>query len=581
MQSSIVKINNLSKRFDKSDNFALENINLKISYGKITGLVGADGAGKTTLIRLIAGILRPTQGSITVKDFDSIKNAQQIQSIISYMPQKFGLYEDLTVLENLRLYAELKNITGEERNSRFEKLLEFTDLKAFTGRLAGDLSGGMKQKLGLACCLIQSPDLLLLDEASVGVDPISRRELWNMVSDTLSENTAVIWSTSYLDEAAKCDEAILLNEGKVLFSGKPSQLNERAKDRTYKIRDDEFQNTSSSYRAFLSRILLDDSIIDATIQGKSIRVLTKTPDVLPPSLEQEKQNGFKILKTPPLFEDGFIDILGGAEKRSALTEGMAEIEEYQQNIIVARNLTKKFGDFTAVDNICFSVKQGEIFGLLGPNGAGKSTTFKMMCGLLKPSAGSAKIAGYDLKEAPSQARSKLGYMAQKFSLYDNLGVLQNLNFFAGIYGLSGNQKQKKINQMIEIFDLKRYLQETAGGLPVGFKQRLALACAVMHNPPVLFLDEPTSGVDPITRREFWLHINALVQKGVTIIITTHFMDEAEYCDRIALVYKSKVIAIGSPDELKNKISTDERPEPTMEDTFIELIKKQDNIRQAA
>ena len=576
MTKPLVKINNLSKRFPKSNGFALNNINLEICTGAITGLVGPDGAGKSTLIRMIASLLLPTSGNVTVNEFDSAKEAHKIQSIISYMPQKFGLYEDLTVIENLNLYADLKNITGNEKESQFKRLLKFTDLERFTSRLAGDLSGGMKQKLGLACCLIKTPQLLLLDEPSVGVDPISRRELWTMVKELVNDEMGVIWGTAYLDEAEKCDDVLLLNEGNLLFQGKPDKLYERVKNRTFQI-----QNIEGSNRKVLTTALTNSKVIDGIIQGRSVRIVTREESVFPSTQEIDSGLDSRIVKVAPRFEDAFIDILGGGPGGiSLLSEEMLNIPEYKEDIINVNCLTKAFGDFIAANNICFSVKQGEISGLLGPNGAGKSTVFKMMCGLLKPTNGTADIAGYDLRTAPGEARSKLGYMAQKFSLYDNLNVQQNLNFFAGIYGLSGRKKHKKIEQMIKIFDLKQYLETSAGDLPLGFKQRLALSCAVMHNPPVLFLDEPTSGVDPITRREFWVHINGLVQKGVTVVITTHFMDEAEYCDRMGLIYQGNLIAIGSSDELKNSVRSEILPDPTLEDAFIELIKAENLQRQA-
>jgi ABC-2 type transport system ATP-binding protein len=284
----------------------------------------------------------------------------------------------------------------------------------------------------------------------------------------------------------------------------------------------------------------------------------------------------------PRFEDAFVDILGGGPGgRSRLAEAMPALPAQAKPVIEAKGLTKRFGDFTAADNISFAIPRGEIFGLLGPNGAGKSTTFKMLCGLLKPSAGEGRVAGFDLRRDTAEARSRLGYMAQKFSLYGDLSVAQNLDFFAGVYGLKGARKRRQIALMAEIFDLGREMGHSARDLALGFKQRLALACAVMHEPEALFLDEPTSGVDPITRREFWTHINGLVEKGVTILVTTHFMDEAEYCDRIALIYRGRAIALDSPDALKARVAGPGNPDPTMEDAFIALIEQSERLDEAA
>ncbi len=567
--TDLVTIQHLSKAFGKQ--FALQNISVTVPKGQIVALAGPDGAGKTTLIRLIAALLLPTEGTITVAGFDSVQNAEEIHKIVGYMPQKFGLYEDLTVIQNLVLYADLQGVLGDERQATFKRLLSFTSLAPFQNRLAGDLSGGMKQKLGLACTLLRKPSLLLLDEPSVGVDPISRRELWKMVHELLAEDISVIWSTAYLDEAEKCDIAILLNEGKLLYQGPPQKLTESVAGRTFTI-----SQIDGNRRKVLVNTLNQEQVIHGLIQGSDVRFVTKKE--APPLDEKALEAGSsaKISPTPPRFEDAFIDILGGGPGgNSALAESMPMREAHQEGIIEATGLTKKFGTFTAADNITFSVKSGEIFGLLGPNGAGKSTTFKMLCGLLKPTEGKALVNGVDLQVAPGEARAKIGYMAQKFSLYGDLSVLQNLNFFSGAYNLEGKRRKEMIDQMISIFNFHDYLDSSAKELPLGYKQRLALSCAVMHNPDVLFLDEPTSGVDPITRREFWNHINGLVEKGVTVMVTTHFMDEAEYCDRIALVYQSKIIHIGTPDALKREARTAENPSPTLEDAFISLIEKYD------
>jgi len=258
-----------------------------------------------------------------------------------------------------------------------------------------------------------------------------------------------------------------------------------------------------------------------------------------------------------------------------IAEKMPEVTLPTAAAVACRDLTKRFGSFVATDSVSFEVRQGEIFGLLGPNGAGKSTTFKMLCGLLKPSSGTATVVGHDLRHATSRAKLELGYMAQKFSLYSLLSVRQNLEFFSGIYGLEGASRRARIDEMISTFELQRYLDASPDKLPLGYKQRLALACALMHRPPVLFLDEPTSGVDPITRREFWTHINGLVRRGVTVLVTTHFMDEAGYCDRVALMYRARLIALDSPDALKRRVATAQKPEPTIEDAFVALVEAED------
>ncbi len=579
MTEPAVRIDGLTKTFKGQARPALDGISAQIPPGRMTGLVGPDGAGKTTLMRLMAGLLAADAGEVAVKAPEGAGPAktlnpelepEKVHEFTGYMPQKFGLYEDLTVIENLTLYADLRGVAGERRRERFAALLAFTDLAPFQKRLAGRLSGGMKQKLGLACALMGDPALLLLDEPSVGVDPISRRELWRMVRELTSRGLAVVWSTAYLDEAEKCDAVILLHEGRKLFDGPPAELLKTVRGRTWLITGVE----EKARRRVLLDLLKGGGVVDGVIQGRHIRVVTS-------GSADESAPGPDIpggLREPaaPSFEDAFIEILGGGPRgESALAAEMAAKPDDGRQIIEAHGLTKKFGDFTAVADNSFQVRRGEVFGLLGPNGAGKSTTFKMMCGLLRPTAGRALVAGLDLQTAPSQARSRIGYMAQKFSLYDQLSVSQNLNFFSGAYGLHGRAQKSRIALMLDLFDLGQYRNASAGALPLGFKQRLALACAVMHEPDVLFLDEPTSGVDPITRREFWLHINAMVIKGVTVMVTTHFMDESEYCDRIGLIYRGRSIATGSPDELKALVRSPNLPDPTMEDAFVTLVRRSD------
>jgi ABC-2 type transport system ATP-binding protein len=409
-----------------------------------------------------------------------------------------------------------------------------------------------------------------------------------------------VWSTSYLDEAEVCDSVLLLNEGELLYDGPPGELSARAKGRVFLI-----EGAGGGVRSLITPLMRKRETLDAVIQGNRVRVVTRDdgtelreslndptwPDTaLSASFETSK---LVCRLAEPRFEDAFMDILGGARSENpAVTalfrpthhpaSGPALSPAEEKAAVEVRGLSKRFGIFTAVDNVSFAIRRGEIFGLLGPNGAGKSTIFKMLCGLTRPTSGECFVAGIDFRKAPGAARSRLGYMAQKFSLYGELSVAQNLEFFSGAYGLKGAARKETVERVIEAFDLSRYLKAPAQSLPLGFKQRLAMSCAIMHGPDALFLDEPTSGVDPVTRREFWTYINSAALKGVTVLVTTHFMDEAEYCDRIALIYKGKIAVLGTPDAVKTSAiktgaaETGAVLEPTLEDAFVSLIERLDS-----
>ncbi|UOG19146.1 ATP-binding cassette domain-containing protein [Acinetobacter sp. PK01] len=541
------------------DTCALQNINMQIRAGELTALVGPDGAGKTTFLRLIAGLYQPTTGVLEVLGLNVAEHAQAIQNRISYMPQRFGLYEDLSIIENLNLYADLHGVSKHDRQQRFDRLLKITDLTAFTQRLAGQLSGGMKQKLGLACTLVRSPELLLLDEPSVGVDPLSRRDLWTIIERLVQEdNLNVIISTAYMDEAERCDQVYVMYNGQVIQQGTPLQLRTYAKDRTWQVLPPKHMKARVLQAALLENTKL---YCDAVPKGEMVRFITQDAysefpkQLFPEELKPEARTAE--------LEDAFMLILHRTQQTSS-TETLIEnelekvdeldiLKSIQSNngderVITVQNLTRKFGDFTAVASTSFEVYRGEIFGLLGPNGAGKTTTFRMLCGLLPASSGTLEVAGVNLRTARAQARAKIGYVSQKFALYGNLSVHENLKFFGGAYGLSGKKLKQQIEKMLTQFHLKP--EAISGNLPAGFKQRLSMAAALLHEPEILFLDEPTSGIDPLARRTFWHTIGELANRGITIIVTTHFMEEAEYCDRIAIQDTGKLLALGSPQEVR-------------------------------
>ena len=465
---------------------ALDDVSIDIPYGTMTALIGPDGAGKTTFIRMVCGLLVPDGGSLEVLGMDVTIAPQAVQDRISYMPQKFGLYEDLSVMENMTLYAELHGVPLEERKARFTKLLDMTGLANFTERLAGKLSGGMKQKLGLACTLVCEPEVLILDEPTVGVDPLSRRELWKILQKLVAdEELTVLVTTAYMEEAELCEKVIILNEGRVLADDAPENLQE-------------------------------------------------------------------YLHPPKA-------IRGQSERRVS-----------DEVVIEVKDLVRKFGDFIAVNDVSFQVRRGEIFGLLGPNGAGKTTTFKMLCGLLPASSGYLAVTGMDLRKARTQARANIGYVAQKFSLYGTLTVDENLNFYGGVYGLDDERLEERMRAVKEQFELTEVGDKPAEELPGGYKQRLSMAAALLHQPQILFLDEPTSGIDPGARRNFWQRIMTLAEAGTTIIITTHFMEEAEYCDRIMIQDQGKMLAIGTPQEIRQQDGVEVA---NMNEAFIAIVEK--------
>lgn len=501
---SIISCRNIVKRFRSGGKAvsALNGISFELNEGEITGLIGPDGSGKSTLLRILAGLLRPEEGKAEVLGFDTVSDASRIQSAVGYMPQKFGLYENLTVLENLRLYADLHEVPPDIREKRFSDLLRMTDLERFSGRYFGKLSGGMKSKLALACSLVSMPDLLLLDEPTVGVDVLSRRELWRLLRRIAeTEKTTVFVSTSYMDEADFCDRVLIFFQGKILADGTPDSVRAKASGEV----------------------------------------------------------------KHPTFEQGFQKLITGSVPPPLKRENPPSADA--ERMIVASELVKQFGSFTAVNKVSFEVREGEIFGLLGANGAGKTTTFRMLCGLDAVTSGRIGIGGFDLRHAPGDARRMIGFVAQKFSLYADLTVKENLEFFGGAYGLRKKRLRERIDWAANEFRLQDYFRALTSDLPLGIKQHLSMACALLHEPRILFLDEATSGADPISRREFWKMIMSLADSGVAVVITTHFLDEATYCDRMIIMQDGVSVASGSAEEICRMGGTD----GDLEEAFVNII----------
>lgn len=483
-----VKIKGLSRRFKRA--WALRNIELEVGKGEMFGIVGPDGSGKTTLMQSISAILDPTSGTVLVQGFDSVRDAKEITSSIGYMSQAFSLYGDLTVEENLDFFGGIRGLKGEEFEKRKDELLGFSGLKPFLKRRSGQLSGGMQKKLALSCNLIHEPDLLVLDEPTLGVDPLSRRHLWEMLKEYNSRGKTVILSTSYLDEAKRCDRLGFLLDGELVACDRPEAFGEDLEE------------------VFASRI---------------------------------KKAGW--ISAMPFG-------------RKAAGAGFVRL----------KGLRKTFDGFTAVDIKELTVESGEVFGLLGPNGSGKTTTIKVLCGLLSPSEGDVEVAGVDVARRPAEVRGRIGYMSQRFSLYLDLTARENIDFFGRVYGLTPELLDERRNWVLELSGLKGFEGALTGDLSGAVRQRLALGCSLLHHPDILFLDEPTSGIDPVSRKAFWEIIRLLAASGTTVFVTTHYISEAENCSRVALLHQGRVLALDSPGALKARYRTD-----SLEDVFISVM----------
>ena len=477
-----IEVNGISKSYGRVQ--ALQDVSFSVSKGEVFGLIGPDGAGKTSLFRILCTLLLPDKGTASVDGFDVVTKMKEIRRLVGYMPGKFSLYQDLTVRENLEFFATLFGTTVEEGYDSIKAI--YSQIERFNDRKAGALSGGMKQKLALSCALVHQPSVLFLDEPTTGVDPVSRKEFWEMLATLKERDITIVASTPYLDEVRQCERVAFLNEGHIMGVDTPEVILDRFED-----------------------------------------VFN------PPGINHEKASEVK-----------------------------------NENVIEVEHLVKAFGNFHAVDDISFCVKKGEIFGFLGANGAGKTTAMHMLTGLNQPTSGTGRVAGFDIRTEYEQIKKHIGYMSQKFSLYEDLTVNENIRLFAGIYRMQDEAIKRKTDELLRQLKFEEHKDDLVGSLPLGWKQKLAFSVSIFHEPSIVFLDEPTGGVDPATRRQFWELIYEAAQRGITVFVTTHYMDEAEYCDRISIMVDGKIKAIGSPKELKQQFH-----QPDMDSVFTYLARQ--------
>ncbi|HVZ23333.1 MAG TPA: ATP-binding cassette domain-containing protein [Vicinamibacterales bacterium] len=523
---------------------AVRGVSFDVRRGEIVGLVGPDGAGKTSVMQMLAGVLSPHGGTATVNGVDAARGAEQVKRRIGYMPQGLGsnLYDSLTVHENIEFFRELRKLPADVYARNRAELLAATRLEPFLHRRAATLSGGMRQKLALVCTLIHLPDVLLLDEPTTGVDPISRQEFWQIVRRVVEERlTTVLLSTSYMDEAERCHRIALMHEGAIVAEGTPESVRQRATGR--------FGRLVAQPQAAALRLLRARSDVDSTeVFGEAIRFrFSGELREIEGALVAGSIAIVRLAIEEPRLEDVFLQLLAGAEAQAPAFRFPARQTASSDAAVECRGVTHRFGRFTAVDHVDLSVRRGEIFGLLGPNGAGKTTLIKMLCGLLPPTDGAIAIGGMDVRTERSRLWTALGYMSQRFSLYQDLTVRQNLQLYADLYDLRASTS----TDVATWLGLDPYLPRLTKDLPAGVRQRVSLLCAVLHRPAIVLLDEPTSGVDPQARRLFWDLIYSLSRDaGITVLVSTHHMDEASHCDRLALMHDAALIADGSPAELQ-------------------------------
>ncbi len=579
--NNIIEVNDLGMRYkvlDKPDVVAYSQFNLSIEENAHTiCFTGPDGAGKSTLLKLIAGVIKPTHGQLTLNGVRPSNTDPEFTKDIGYMSQTLGLYGELSVYDNLKIFSALRGLDVKKNEDYLLDLLDRVKLLKFKDRAADALSGGMKQKLGLSCAIAPKPKILILDEPTVGVDPVSRQELWDIINKYQRETGSyVIFSTAYLEEAEKADLALMFNQGHVILKGKPEELSDKVKDLTFSvdIGDLNYQRTVREVMSVSARVYKSSPLIDVVPRLSRIDVVSREGEsektiyeFLKSSLKLET----KVSRRKAMLEDSYIYNTFMNENHEAVCDRLNPVQtvpyDQKKTVVKVEGIKKQFGTFTAVRESTFNVHKGEIFGLLGPNGAGKTTTFRMICALLKPTEGKVEVNGYDLRYAKSDARDTIGYVSQKFSLYRNLTVYQNLEYFGLSYALSGKKLKDRIETQLTEFNLRDYKDTRSEHLPFGVQRQLSMACALIHKPKILFLDEATSGADPLARRRFWDKVSALSNEGTSVIVTTHFMDEAEYCDNFLIQDQGKILVLGAPD----RICVKDGQRISIEQAFIDQV----------
>lgn len=565
----------------KNFSFCLEN-----SYKKIC-LTGPDGAGKSTLLKLLSGVLKPSKGSIKLRGLTPNTNDRHFIESISYMSQTLGLYKELSVIDNLKIFAALKGLDIKGSIDYLYSLLKKVDLLQFKDRQFDDLSGGMKQKIALLCTIASKPEILILDEPTVGVDPLSRKEIFSLIDEYIgtNEKSCCIFSSAYLDEAAASDFALILEDGQVILKGETTSLCSKVVNQTYTLLFS--KNEKPDIRdifSLTSRYIKNSPIIDLNPRLGQINLTVKEntqKEDLIDFLHENIKRDFILKPRECTLEDVYICY--GMKNHIFIESDFKKNSNFEKSddvVVHVKDIKKKFGNFVAVEKSSFNVKKGEIFGLLGPNGAGKTTTFRMICGLLTQTEGEILVNGFDLSKAKNDARKTIGYVSQKFSLYQNLSAKENLVYFARSYGLKGDIQKKRIEKIVKDFSLEKFLHTKSGELPFGVQRQLSMACALLHNPKILFLDEATSGADPLARRKFFDKVLELSSYGTSVIVTTHFMEEAEYCDNFLIQDRGKILILGTPDEKCTK----DGKRISVKQAFVELIEnnrdKEDENEQA-